>query len=566
MRAKCESQVSQMEQNRTSKMERFRDLEAFVSPYASNVDQTAKRHDSDALNVLDETVFYARTTLQSFLHSGMTNPSREWSQWALPDPELAESESSKEWLHTVNPRRQTILQRSNFYDAMAWVYGEWPTFGTAVVLIEEDEADIVRYVPFGMGSYAIADDAKGECTAISRRIRMTVRQLVERFAKRPDGTFDPTVLSRHVKDLIKDRKYEAQIEVCHLICPNDDYNPSRETPEHFAFASYYWETGHPPTDDAGGFLAKEGYREWPAMVFRWARITDDPWGTDSPGILTLAAVKALQQMESDKLMAVEKQVRPPLVIPTELTVASLLPAARNVVNTRTGQTIGALHDTDANAITIIGQSQQEIRERIYSLWHTRMILAVTNNPYSTANKTAREIEEISQERLLVLGRVVESAAATFKRGADREFAIMLRAGMLPPPPPELEGATLAIEFTSMLAVAQKSVGLGALLDYGMSQAQMFKLTGSPEILVRTDWSHWAQETGQRSGIPPKVQRTDEQVAEIVAAQQQAAAAQAQAEQAEKEASAVQKLSQADLSGDNALTRVTGAQPAEQEAF
>ena len=40
--------------------------------------------------------------------------------------------------------------------------------------------------------------------------------------------------------------------------------------------------------------------------------------------------------------------------------------------------------------------------------------------------------------------------------------------------------------------------------------------------------------GNRSGIPPKVQRTDEQVAKIVAAQQEAAAAQAKAEQAEKE--------------------------------
>lgn len=565
-RAKCESQVRQMEESRAAKMERFRDLEAFISPYASNVDQTAKRHDSDALNVLDETVFYARTTLQSFLHSGMTNPSREWSQWALPDPDLADSESAKEWLHTVNSRRGTILQRSNFYAAMAWAYGEWPTFGTAVVLIEEDEADVMRYVPFGTGSYALADDAKGECIALSRRIRMTVRQIVTRFARRSNGTVDLTVLSKHIKDLIRDRKYEAQVEVCHLICPNDDYNPSRETPEHFAFSSYYWEAANAPADDDDGFLAQEGYREWPAMVFRWARIADDAWGTDAPGILTLAAVKALQQMESDKLMAIEKQVRPPLVIPTELTVASLLPAARNVVNTRTGQTIGALHETDANAITIIGQSQQEVRERIFSLWHTRMILAVTNNPYSNSQKTAREIEEISQERLLVLGRMVESAAGTFKRGADRDFAIMSRAGMLPPAPPDIAGAALAIEFTSMLAVAQKSIGLGALLDYGMSQAQMFKLTGAPEILLRTDFSQWAQEVGQRSGIPPKVQRTDEQVAEILAAQQEAAAAEAQAMQAQSEAKAMKDLSQADTTGDNALTRVMGGAPADQGAF
>lgn len=554
--AKAKDQMRQMEAVRDRKMSRWRDLEAFITPYSSNVDGTARKYEDDALNILDETVQYARATLQSFLHSGMTNPSRVWEQWAVSDVTLQESASVKDWLHTANERHTTLKAQSNFYDAMAWVYGEWPTFGTAVVLVEEDEGDVFRYVPLGIGSYALADNAKGDPIALSRRLQMTVRQMIERFATNENGVVDVSIFSDRVKQAIERGSLEDEVEVCHLICPNDTYSPVKETPEHFAFASYYWEASGVQTDGSNGFLAKEGYREWPAMVFRWARMQGDPWGTDSPGLLTLAAVKSLQQMESDKLLAIEKVVKPPLVVPTELVSASLLPAAKNSVNTRTGQTIGALHDTHPTSIQIIGAEQQEVRERIMSLWWTRMILA-NSVDQRAGRKTAREVEEISQERLLVLGRMVESAGRTFTMGSDREFAIMARRGFLPPAPPELQGRALAVEYTSFLAIAQKSVGLTNIQNYGLWVAEMQKVIQDPAFQFKTDWAQLADEVGVRSGIPPRVQRTDDAVEEMLAAQAAAVQKREAAEQGALEAKAAKDLSQAPMGGDTALSRTLG---------
>lgn len=564
-RARAEALLRQMEQVRDPKMSRWRDLELYVAPYSANVSGMLPRQDV-AIEVLDETIFYCRDTLRSFFAGAMTNPAQRWSAWTLPDPTVRESEGAKEWLHTLNERRFTLLSQSNFYEIMNWAYGEWSVFATAVVLIEEDEDDVFRYVPWEIGSYAIADDAKGQPCALSRRFKMTLRQIVERFAMRPDGSVDEAVLSEHLRAQVRAGGWESEHEIAHLICPNPDHRPGARVGRAMAFSSYYWEWGRAEdVSGKGGFLAHEGYHEWPAMVFRWARLAGDPWGTNSPGYQTLGAVKSAQAMESDHLMMIEKAVKPPLVTPTALTNVNLLPGAHNKVDLRSGMMAGPLHQTDATAIEQARMSQDRVAERIYALWYTRLILASNSRDSlmsasggSTQPRTAEEIRQISAERFQILGPVVEAAAPAFRLGSDREFAIMLRRGFVPEAPPEIEGMPLAIEYTSALGLAQKSVGLSAIIDYAMTTAQIAKMTGDSAVLIRTDWSELAQAIGDRSGLPPNVQRTDEEVAEILEAQAAAAQKQAQAEQLALEARATKDLSSAQMGEDTALDRVVQA--------
>ena len=151
-RGKAEELVRQMELDREPLMPLFHDLQEFVAPFTSNVDNDDRTFQSEAYSILDETILYAKSTLASFFSSAMTNPSRAWRVWKISDPDLSESQAVKEWEYTTNDRAMTILSRSNFYDTMAWVYEEWPTFATAVVMIEEDERDVFRYVPLPIGS------------------------------------------------------------------------------------------------------------------------------------------------------------------------------------------------------------------------------------------------------------------------------------------------------------------------------------------------------------------------------------------------------------------------------
>lgn len=563
MLGKAQAQVTQMERTRARHIPRWRDVQDYVSPYSADVDQNGVNRREDSSAILDDTILFCRTTLASGLYWGMTNPARQWSEWNVTDPDLRENQAVKEWLHETNARRMALLAGSNFYRTMAWVYNEWPAFANAIVLIEEDDRDVFRYIPWGIGSYAWAEDAKGVINCVSRRFTMTLRQIVERFASvRSEGTGKlrvlPDRLSVNLKKALDAGEWERSFTVYQLVCPNDLYVPNSDLPEDYAYASYYWEESASDADPNGGMLAKEGYREWPFMVFRWETVPGDPWGTDSPGILTLPSNKSAQQMESDALMGVEKLVKPPIVGPPEMVSLNLLPAARNAVQNNSRFAIAPLHDTAPDAIQVIEEKLGQTRERMMALWFTRLMLSFTANPDPSGNRTAREVEEVSQEKYLVLGRVLEAVALPLKQGSEREFAIMQRRGLLPPVPPELDGQPLDIEFTSMLSVAQRSVGVGQMKNWALWAASVAQAAGNPAMLDKVDFDQLLDETSQREGIPPRVVRSDESVAEMRRAQAEAAQAQQQMELAEKEAKAVKDLAAAPVREDNALGRLLNA--------
>ncbi|MDI9505523.1 MAG: portal protein, partial [Bacillota bacterium] len=77
--------------------------------------------------------------------------------------------------------------------------------------------------------------------------------------------------------------------------------------------------------------------------------------------------------------------------------------------------------------------------------------------------TAREVSERHEEKLLSVGPVVERLQPELLDVAiDRTYNIMDRHGLLPKPPRELEGADIEIEYISLLAQAQRMVGISSL--------------------------------------------------------------------------------------------------------
>src|SRR5690606_2818780 len=139
---------------------------------------------------------------------------------------------------------------------------------------------------------------------------------------------------------------------------------------------------------------------------------------------------------------------------------------------------------------------------------------------------AREIQERHEEKLLMLGPVLERQNDDLLDPLiDRAFAIMARRGLLPPPPPELQGVELRVEYVSILAQAQKMVGtssLQRLTEYVGGLA-----TIDPQVLDKFDRDQAVDEYADMLGVPPKVVRSDEDVLQI----RQQRARQQQAQQA-----------------------------------
>lgn len=138
---------------------------------------------------------------------------------------------------------------------------------------------------------------------------------------------------------------------------------------------------------------------------------------------------------------------------------------------------------------------------------------------------------------------------------DRTFAIMQDKGLLPPPPQELSGADLRIEYISVLAQAQKAVATSGVERFAGFVGNLAAV--KPDVLDKFDTDQAVDEYADALGVSPRIVRSDDDVAKIRQARaEQEQAAQA-AQMAQVAAQGAETLSRTDLRGDNALTRMLG---------
>ena len=165
--------------------------------------------------------------------------------------------------------------------------------------------------------------------------------------------------------------------------------------------------------------------------------------------------------------------------------------------------------------------------------------------------TAREVAEKHEEKLLMLGPVLERLHTELLDPLiDRTFNILQQNGVLPVPPPELQNKDLNVEYVSVLAQAQRLVATGAvdrLVGFTSQIAAVW-----PEARHKVNASRAIDEYAESLGVDPSMIRSDDEVtAMALAEQQQAAQAQAMAT-AQQGVDMAKTASETDLSEDNAL--------------
>lgn len=177
-----------------------------------------------------------------------------------------------------------------------------------------------------------------------------------------------------------------------------------------------------------------------------------------------------------------------------------------------------------------------------------------------SNVSATEIDARRAESLVMLGPVLERLQTELLSPTiERTFACADRAGILPPPPPEIAGAAIRIEYKSMLEQAQ-SAAAGAGIERIF--AVMGNLAGiDPGVVDNVDIDYGLDKLSSLLNNDPKLIRSPEQLAQIRAQRAQQAQQQQQAEMAEKLAAGAKNLGEIDVGGGtNALAAMTGLAP------
>ena len=234
----------------------------------------------------------------------------------------------------------------------------------------------------------------------------------------------------------------------------------------------------------------------------------------------------MQHQQLRKGQAIDYQVNPPITVPTKYREAAKarLPGGVFYVDSQgSNQAIRSAFEVNLNLQHLM-LDIQDVRDRIRSSYYADLFMMLANDTRSGI--TATEVAERHEEKLLMLGPVLERLQnELLSPMIDIAFDYAERAGILPPPPQELEGTELKVEFISVLAQAQRAVaaqGVDRLLGTVGNLAQL-----KPEVLDKFDPDVWADAYGDMLGIDPKLILATEDVVQIRQAREAAMAAKEQ---------------------------------------
>ncbi|WP_288080831.1 portal protein, partial [Pseudomonas sp.] len=315
--------------------------------------------------------------------------------------------------------------------------------------------------------------------------------------------------------------------------------------------SCYFEQGM----DADKVLRESGFEQFPVLAPRWAVRSGDVYG-HSPGMEALGDIKQLQHEQLRKAQGIDYKTKPPLQVPISMKNRDVeaLPGGVSFVD-MSGPTGGIKTAFEVNLdLSHLLLDIQDVRTRIRSSFYADLFLMLANQ--TDSRMTATEVAERHEEKLLMLGPVLERLQNELLDPLiEMAFDYMMEAGIVPPPPDELQGMELNVEYVSMLSQAQRAVGTNSIDRFIGTMGQVAQ--AKPEILDNIDADKLADTYADMLGVDPELLVPPEKVQAIRDQRAQAQAQAAQQQQIANGAQAARNLSAANTGGKNALTDVMG---------
>lgn len=521
---------SQLKTERATWMSHWQEISTYLLPrsgrqFTQDRNKGTKKHN----NIYDNTGTRALRVLGSGLMAGATSPARPWFQLMTPDPDLNKYHPVRVWLADVRTRMMGVFQRSNTYRTLHTLYEELGAFGTAAAIVLPDPDTTLHMFPLTCGEYALSTDHKGRVCTLYREFDVTVSQMVKEFGIENCSTA--------VRNMFERGNLDQWVTIIQAIEPREDRDPTKRDALNMPWRSCYFEQG----GEQGKYLRESGYEMFPVLAPRWAVRSGDIYGY-SPGMECLGDIKQLQHEQLRKAQAIDYQTKPPLQVPTSMKNRDIetLPGGISFVDAASPNGgIRTAFEVNLN-LNYLLQDLTDIRQRIDSSYYADLFLMLASN--NNGRMTATEVAERHEEKLLMLGPVLERLHNELLDPlVEMTFLYMMQQGMIPTPPPELEGMELNIEFVSMLAQAQKAMdtnGVDRLLTTVGVMAQM-----QPNVLDKIDTDVIVDRYSQMLGVDPSMIIASDKVAMVRQARDQAMAAKEQAAMAPQMAQAAQKFSQ-----------------------
>ena len=474
----------ELKQNRAPWQAVWKELSAYIAPtrglFSPEDVHTGKKINHKVL--LDSSAGLAAEVLSAGMMSGLTTPARSWFRLTVSPAPLMRLPELSAWLNEATQVLEDTFAKSNLYGVLHGFYHEIAVFGTAAMLVEEDLKKGVHARLFTAGEYVLGTDEKGTINTFGREFFMNAQQLAESFEKQ----YLPPQILQEANEEKRGRSYK----IFHLILPNKNYQASCLDNQHFPFSSVYFM-------EDGTLLRESGYYEFPVIAARWeVKNPSEAYGR-GPGWKCLGDVKMLQKMQKTKLVALDKNTNPPMMVSANVQgEVNLLPGGITRYNGTTDAAVKPAYQIEPD-LQALDQSIEQVRALIRAQFFADVFTLLSQQDFS--NKTATEVAELRAEKMLVLGPVLERLKNELLDPLiDRVYHILQRQGALPVSPFFWQGTPLRTEYTSLIAQAQKKDDSQTVVQGIEFIDRLAEL--SPSILSHVDLQRALDKAFERLGL------------------------------------------------------------------
>ena len=482
----------------------WQELADYMLPRKADITKKRTQGDKRTELIFDGTAIHAVELLSSSLHGMLTSPSTPWFSMRYRNPDLQRNDAANEWLELCIDQMYKAFNRSNFQQEIHELYYDLVVFGTAAFYVEGNK-DGLRFSARHIAEVTVAEDQSGTVDTVYRKFKMTSRAAAQRFGEENL----PTQMTKDLKD-----DPHKEHDLIHVVYPRGESKGKIAKDKPVASVYYHAESKK--------LISEGGFDDFPFMVPRFVKDSVSTYGR-SPAMNALPDVKMLNKMSETTIRAAQKQIDPPLMVPDDGFVLPVrtTPGALNFYRTGTRDRLEPLQIGANNPLGLNMEEQR--RNAIRQAFYVDQLL-MSQGPAMTATEVLQRNEE--KMRLLgpVLGRLQSELLQPL---ISRSFALLLRNGLLPAAPEQLQGQDIDIEYVSPLAKAQKLTDLQSMLRGFEVMMQVAEIAPVMDYL---DSDKLVQYLVEVTGIPARVIRSDEEVAEVRRQQEQAQAEQQEMQQ------------------------------------
>ena len=507
----------------------------------------------DHKTLIDEEATLDIDTFASGMMSGFTSPARPWFRLYLEEKELMDVPDIKWWFQDVQEIMYAVFQKSNTYSVLTSMYTELAPFGTACAIVEEDFNTVIHLTNYTIGEYFLSRDRRGRLNGFYRRFWMTAGQMVDEFGL---GNVSDTVQIAYQQN-----NPDNWYLVNHLIETNDDRVPFMMDYKNMPYRTVYWQ------DNTGDkFLRVGGYEELPILGPRFEFTTNHDVYGKGPGWKALGSIKELQAKVKNLLIALDKGTNPPLQ--RDASVVGEVNTLPGGITTFSAQLPNAgvkpAYEVKLD-IANLDASIEKTKQKIKKFFFADLFLMMIEAERKGTPITATEVAERQSERISKIGPILElwQGDEFIKSLIDRTFAIGLRNKVFPEPPEQMQGIEIKVQYTSILAQAQRMIDIQAIDIWTAGVLQDANV--DPNIIDLINFDEKNRHKAEMLGVPPKIINSIAKVAEI---RREKAKAMAQAEAdnrmagmaeaAAKAGKGVKDMANAPMGQDTALDRTLEA--------